>query len=90
MISGFVKFGLQVAQMPDKTINDLDQSLPGFSRIAAAFKELEPILIKADPHAEALQPLINQAIPIIKKVWPDIVTSVPTVQELLAFVNSKA
>jgi hypothetical protein len=89
MINGFVRFALGVAQMPEATVNDLDKSLPGFSNIAAAFKELEPILTKANPHIQALEPLIIQAMPIIQKVWPDIIAVTPTVEELIAFVNSK-
>ena len=89
MISGFVRFALGVANMPDSTINDLEKSLPGFSNIAMAFRELQPILTKAQPHIDALQPLLNQAMPIIKKVWPDVVAVTPTVEELIQFLNSK-
>lgn len=85
----FVKFALQVAQMPASTIADMEKSLPGFSRIADAFKQLEPILTSADPHIEALLPLINQAIPIIQKVWPDVIANTPTTQELINFINLK-
>lgn len=89
MINGFVRFALGIANMPDATVTDLDKSLPGFANIAAAFKELEPILTKANPHIQALEPLIIQAIPIIQKVWPDIISVTPTVEELIDFINSK-
>lgn len=82
-----VKFALEIANMPEATVNDLEKSLPGFTNIAAAFKQLEPILTKAEPHIQALQPLVSQAMPIIQKVWPDLVAVTPTVEELIAFIN---
>ena len=88
-MNGFVKFALGIANMSASTVDDLEKSLPGFSNIAAAFKELEPILSKAQPHIDALTPLVNQAMPIVKKVWPDIISVTPTVEELIDFVNSK-
>lgn len=89
-MNGLVKFALGIANMPEATINDLEKSLPGFANLAAAFKQLEPILTKAQPHIDALQPLINQAMPIVKKAWPDLVAVTPTVEELIEFINSKA
>ena len=83
----FIKIALSIANMPENTVNDLEKSLPGFSNIAAAFKELEPILIKAQPNIDALLPLVNQAIPIVKKVWPDIVLVTPTAIELINFTK---
>ena len=88
-MNSFVKFALGIANMSENTVNDLEKSLPGFSNIAAAFKELEPILTKAQPHIDALTPLVNQAMPIVKKVWPDIISVTPTVEELIDFINSK-
>lgn len=88
-MNSFVEFALRIAKMPDATVNDLNKSLPGFANISAAFKELEPILTKANPHIQALQPLVIQAMPIIQKVWPDIIAVTPTVEELIAFINSK-
>lgn len=102
-MNGVIRFALGIASMPDQVVNDLDRSLPGFARIAAAAKELEPILQKGEPHAEALapllaqamphiqelMPLIAQAMPIIKRVWPDIVAVTPTIEELIEFANRK-
>ena len=89
-MNGLIKFALEIAHMPDATIADLEKSLPGFTNIAAAFKELEPILTKAEPHIQALQPLVSQAMPIIQKVWPDLVSVTPTVEELINFINNKS
>ncbi len=88
-MNGFLKFALGVAQMPDATVADLEKSLPGIGRIAAAAKEIEPILQKADPLVEQLEPLLMQAYPIIKRVWPDIGAVTPTVEELIKFANQK-
>lgn len=88
-MNSFIRFALGIANIPEATVNDLEKSLPGFSNIAAAFKELEPILTKAQPHFDDLQPLLNQAMPIIKKVWPDVVSVTLTAIELIDFINSK-
>lgn len=86
-MNSLVRIALSFAHMPEATINDLDKALPGFANDVAAFKELEPILTKAEPHLEALLPLINQAMPIIKKAWPDLVSQTPTVKELIDFAS---
>lgn len=88
-MNGVVRFALGLARMPESEIADLDQKLPGLARIAAAAKEIEPLLRQAEPHAEALAPLLNQMLPIIKGVWPDIVAVAPTIEQLIAFVNTK-
>ena len=81
-MNGFLKFALELAHMPEATVADLEKSLPGFSRIVAAAKELEPILAK-------MAPLVDQALPIVKRVYPDIVAVTPTVQELIQFAQNK-
>ncbi len=68
-------FGLGLAGLPEKTIHDLDTQLPALERIAAAAKQAEPI--------------INQLIPILSKIWPDVVAVTPLVQELIAFAKEK-
>lgn len=88
-MNGFIKFALGIANMSSATVADLEKSLPGFTNIAAAFKEMEPIIAKAEPLIEQLQPLVLQAIPIVKRVWPDIVSVTPTIEELIAFANAK-
>lgn len=67
--------GLALAGLPEKTIKDLDNNLPSLERIAAATKQAEP--------------LINQLIPILNKVWPDVVAVTPLVQELITFAKQK-
>jgi hypothetical protein len=100
-MNGLLKFGLSMAQMPSETIAELDGSLPGFERLAALAKELEPMLAaaiplvgQATPHvqallpiAEKLAPIIQQAMPIIRKAYPDIVGVTPTLQDLIAFAR---
>lgn len=68
-------FGLGLAGLPEKTIQDLDAGLPALQRIAAAAKQAEP--------------LITQLMPILTKVWPDIVAVTPLIQELIAFAKQK-
>ena len=75
-------FALQIAGMPQATIDSLDKDLPGLVRIAAAAKELEPTLT-------AMAPLIEKAWPVLVRVWPDIVAVTPSVEQLVEFVNSK-
>ena len=68
-------FGLGVAGVPEDTIKDLDAHLPHLARIAAAAKEAEP--------------LTTQLIPILTKVWPDIVAVMPLAQKLIAFAKQE-
>lgn len=89
-MNAFLRFALGLANIPDQTVTDLDKSLPGFARLAASAKQLEPIIAKAMPHVDALEPLIQEAVPIIRAAYPDLVAVVPTVQELLAFAKGKA
>jgi hypothetical protein len=68
-------FGLGLAGLPEKTIQDLDKNLPALERIVAAAKQAEPI--------------INQLLPIVTKAYPDIVAVTPLIQELIAFAKQK-
>jgi hypothetical protein len=82
-------FALSIAGLPEATITDLDAKMPGFARLAAAAKELEPIITQAKPAMDRLQPLFIQAYPIIVKAWPDIVSVTPTIESLLNFASTK-
>jgi hypothetical protein len=88
-MNGWLRFALGLANMPDHTVADLEQSLPGFSRLVIAAKQLQPIIQKAMPHVIALEPLVQEALPIIKASYPDIVAVTPTVQELILFIQGK-
>lgn len=88
-MNSLIKFALQFAHMSDAEITDLSAKMPAFGRLAAAAKQLEPILTQAEPLVDQLEPLVIQAWPIIQKEWPDVVSVTPTVQELIEFVNSK-
>ena len=68
-------FGLSLAGLPQETIKDLDTHLPALARIAAAVHRAEPV--------------INQLIPILAPIWPDVVAVTPLVQELIAFAKQK-
>lgn len=68
-------FGLGLAGLSEKTIKDLDAQLPALERIAAAAKQAEPLL--------------TPLLPILTKVWPDVVAVTPLVQELIAFAKQK-
>ncbi len=82
-------FALGIAGVPDTTARLLDTQLPGFARLAAAMKAIEPVLTTAKPHLDALEPLIIQIWPVLVKAWPDIVAVTPTVEQLIDFVNSR-
>lgn len=68
-------FGLGLAGLSQKTIQDLDAQLPALARIAAAAKQAEPLL--------------TQLMPILTKAYPDIVAVTPLIQELIAFAKQK-
>lgn len=95
---------LTVAGMPQEQIAELDKAFPGMARVAAAARELEPFITKAQPHLEALAPLWPQAqphfdalmpialqsYPILKAAWPDIVAVTPSIEMMIEFIASKA
>jgi hypothetical protein len=68
-------FGLGLAGLPEQTIKDFDANLPALQRIAAAAKQ-------AEPHITAL-------LPILTKMWPDVVAVTPLIQELIAYAKQK-
>lgn len=87
---GALEFGLGMIGMPEQEIADTVAALPVLSSILDEAKELEPILDQMRPHLVALAPMIVLAWPIVQKMWPQIVTETPLLQELVAFVRSKA
>ena len=102
-MSWIIDTSLEIAGMPEKTVADLDKALPGFKDLADALKQLEPLLESANPHLTALEPILVQALPhvialmplvekmtpIIQKAWPSLVSVLPTIDELIAFAESK-
>lgn len=89
MISNAIRFGLGLAGMQETQVNDLDAKMPGMSRVVAACREAEPELTAALPLLEQLEPRIVKIYNILKPVYPDIVASTPTVENLLEWVQKK-
>lgn len=87
---GALQFGLGLAGMPQKEIDETVAALPVLASILEEAKELEPILEQMRPHLVALAPMMVQAWPIVQKMWPQIVAQTPLLQELVAFVQSKS
>jgi hypothetical protein len=88
-MNGLLKFALSLASVPDKDISDLDKSLPALARLCRAAKQLDPIVRQAMPHLEPLKPLLGKASDICEAAYPDFVAVLPTIEEFIAFVNSK-
>lgn len=68
-------FGLGLAGLPEKTIQELDKQLPALERLMALVKQAEP--------------LITQLSPIYQRALPDIIAVTPLIQELIAFAKQK-
>jgi hypothetical protein len=80
-----VDFAACLDGVPQQTIDDVDKSIPGFSRLAADLKQAGPILSMMRPHVDALAPLIAQLWPIFQKAEPDLVSVEPAVEDAAAF-----
>lgn len=89
MISNAIRFGLGLAGMSEAQVNDLDAKLPGAQRVAAACKLAEPELTAVLPLLEQAEPHLAKIYAILKPVYPDIVASTPTIENLLEWVQSK-
>lgn len=100
-MNGLLRFALGIANMPNKTVTELDGSLPGFGRLSDLSKQIEPMLKEAaplieqaEPHLKALLPIIAQLLPIAERAWPllkagypDLVQVTPTIEDLIAFAR---
>lgn len=86
-MNGLLRFALGIANMPQKTIDDLDKSLPGFSRLVKLAQAAEPAIKRCAPHIEAMKPDLIQLTDLIEKAWPDIEAVLPTVDELIIFAQ---
>jgi hypothetical protein len=82
-MNGLLRFGLGLANVSQKTADDLDKSLPGMARLCALAKQLEPIIQRNYPHLKAIEPDLPEVERIIKQAWPDIVSVTPTIEELI-------
>lgn len=95
-MNGMIKFALGIAGLPPETVADIEKAMPGAARLIDAAKQLEPYLEQAQPHieaimphVEALLPILSKAMPILKAEYPDIVSLLPTAQEIITFVGDK-
>lgn len=93
-MNGLLRFALTLANMPEKTVDDLDKSLPGFGRLAKLAQDAEPIIKRCAPHIEAIKPHIDAMKPdliqlwaLIEKAWPDFESVLPTVDELITYAK---
>ena len=82
-----VRFVLGLANMPDQTVADLNEHLPGFEQLAALAKQAEPIIQRNLPHIKAMEPDMPALTAIVKQAWPILVDVTPTVDELINFVK---
>jgi hypothetical protein len=85
-MNGFIEFILRTAGLPEATLADLEKEMPALARIVAAAKQLEPIFNKP----QTLAKHIEQATPILKAAYPDVIAAAPTVEELVEFISSKS
>lgn len=67
--------GLSFEGMPEATIKALDAQLPAIERIMEGVKQLEP-------H-------ITAGLPIVNKMWPDIVAVTPLMLQIVQFLKQK-
>lgn len=81
-MNGFIRFALGLANMPEAEVADLEAKLPGLARIAAAARQMEPLLRAAEPHAEALQPIFVAAAPAIEALLPLLTQAMPHLDAL--------
>lgn len=102
-MNGILKFMLGLANVPPAMVDDVEKSIPGVGRLVDAAKQLEPLLVQAHPHIEALTPqlqaamphieallpLVSKALPIIKVEYPDIAALIPTARTVMAFFSDK-
>jgi hypothetical protein len=81
---------LALAGMPEAERVDLEAKIPALGRLSGALKSIEPELTQAKAHVDALLPLGEKIIPVFQQAWPDIVGVTPTIDDLIAFVKTKA
>lgn len=96
-MDNLLRFVLGIANVPDKTVDDLDASLPAMARLCRLAKAAEPILERNKPHLDAIMPHLDAMKPdalqlaaLVRQAWPDIVAVTPTVEELIEFANGKS
>ena len=82
-----IDFALGLEGASQQVIDDVDKSLPGFARLAADLKQAAPILKQAQPHLDALIPMVAQLWTIWQKAQPDIVEVAPVTQEVLDLIQ---
>ena len=82
-----MRWGLQVAGLPNETIDEIDIASPAAARLLKRAKELEPIIEELLPLVEQAEPLIDQATPIIKAMMPDIKLAMPAAQDIADYLN---
>lgn len=88
-MSGWVKFLLGLANMPQATIEELEHDMPAIGRLYARAKEAQPLLEELLPLIEKAQPLIEKLLPIAVKAMPDVKEITPTIGDIIDFVKAK-
>lgn len=78
-MNGLIRMGLGLEGVPDLTIDAIDKATPAFLRLLEAEKELLPIL----------EPALKAAWPILQKAYPDAVSLLPVIQDLINFISAK-
>lgn len=86
---GVLRFMLGIEKVPDKTIDDIDKSLPVFDRLIAVMKEAEPMIKRCAPHIQAMKPDLIHLFDLVGKAWPDIESVLPTVDEIIDYAEGK-
>jgi len=60
------KIALTLAGMPQSAITDIENALPAMLRLLAAWKELEPHIMKLKPDLDKSVPVVEEIINFVK------------------------
>lgn len=83
-ISGLIKFGLGLANVPSELVGEIEAALPGAERLIGVMKMIEPDLRLLQPVVEKLMPIVQQAFPLFEQAEPLIAESMAPVARIIA------
>lgn len=88
-MNGLVKFALGVAGLPAGTVANIEAALPGAGRLIDAAKLLEPSMVQAQPHIEALTPHLAAIAPHVMAMMPHVQALLPILDKVLPILKSE-
>ena len=85
-----LELALRIAGMPRETIDEINKAMPSTAALLKLIKDNDALIKQIIQLAGEAQPLLVQALPVIKQAMSEIDAVLPAAQDVVAFLQKQS